>query len=56
MLHLYVLNIKWLLVMKVLGKFSEIHINPIYRDLLVVILAGVLIAMSIVTIGFMIFH
>jgi hypothetical protein len=42
--------------MKVLGKFPEIHINPIYRDLLLVMVAGFLIAMAIVTIGFMIFH
>lgn len=42
--------------MKVLGKFPEIQINPIYRDLFLVMVAGLLIAMAIVTIGFMIFH
>lgn len=42
--------------MKVLGKLPEIHINPIYRDLFIVMVAGLLIAMSLVTIAFMIFH
>ncbi len=42
--------------MKVLGKFPEIQINPIHRDLFLVMIAGILIAMAIVTIGFMIFH
>jgi len=42
--------------MKVLIKVPEIHIHPIYRDLFVVLTAGLLIAMALVTIGFMIFH
>jgi len=42
--------------MKVLNKLPEIHINPIYRDLFVVLTAGLLIAMALVTIGFIIFH
>jgi len=44
--------------MKVSVKLPEvhIHINPIYRDLFIVTTIGVLIAMALVTIGFIIFH
>jgi hypothetical protein len=42
--------------MKVLHKLPEIHINPIYRDLFLVMVIGVLIAMALVSIGFIIFH
>jgi hypothetical protein len=35
-------------------KFHSPEINPIYRDLVMVILAGFLASMAIVTIGFMI--
>ncbi|HEY5826608.1 MAG TPA: hypothetical protein VIT44_19710 [Cyclobacteriaceae bacterium] len=42
--------------MKGLMKLPEIHINPIYRDLVVVMTVGLLIAMALITIGFIIFH
>jgi hypothetical protein len=42
--------------MKVSIKLPEIHINPIYRDLFMVMTAGLLIAMALVSIGFIIFH
>jgi hypothetical protein len=44
--------------MKLVGKnlFPEIHFNPIYRDLLVVAGAGLLVAMALVTAAFMVLH
>ena len=43
--------------MKNLNKnlFPEIHVNPINRDLLVVLSMGLLAAMAIVTFGVMVF-
>jgi hypothetical protein len=37
-------------------KFSGFHIEPIYRDLIMVVCAGVLIAMALISVAFMIFH
>jgi hypothetical protein len=37
-------------------KIPGIHIDPIYRDLLMVATAGVLIAIALISVGFMIFH
>ena len=33
----------------------ELHVNPIYRDVIVVVTAGLLIAVTFVTVGVMIF-
>ncbi|MFZ5971916.1 MAG: hypothetical protein ACOYXA_10020 [Bacteroidota bacterium] len=44
--------------MKLVGKnlLPEIHFNPIYRDLLVVATMGLLVALALVSVAFMIFH
>ncbi|MFZ5999035.1 MAG: hypothetical protein ACOYW3_00870 [Bacteroidota bacterium] len=44
--------------MKTFGKnlLGDIHLDPISRDILVVMTMGLLVAMAIVSIGFMIFH
>jgi hypothetical protein len=44
--------------MKTFGKniFNEIHLDPISRDILVVMTMGLLVALALVSIGFMIFH
>jgi hypothetical protein len=43
-------------VLEVLVKLPDIHINPIHRDLAIIMTMGLLIAMAVVTIGFVIFH
>jgi hypothetical protein len=40
--------------MKLLFKFSSLGINPIYRDLTLVVLAGLMASMAIVTMGYMV--
>jgi|GEM_PF-6682219 hypothetical protein len=42
--------------MKLTLKQASFHINPIFRDLLLVTTAGALVAVAIVMVGFMIFH
>lgn len=44
--------------MKIVGKnlIPELHFNPIHRDLLAVMTAGLLVALALVSIGFMVFH
>jgi hypothetical protein len=44
--------------MKAFGKviFPEVHINPIQRDLLLVLAAGFFVAVAIVSVGSFVFH
>ena len=42
--------------MKTFGKniFSELNINPIHRDLLLVLISGLLVALAVVTVAAMV--
>jgi hypothetical protein len=38
--------------MKITTKFLEVRIHPIYRDLALVVMAAMLVASALVTVGF----
>lgn len=42
--------------MKAWSKRPDIHINPFYRDLLIVLTIGALIGMALVTVAFTVFY
>jgi len=42
--------------MKVWNKLPEIHINPLNRDLIIVLAMGALIGVALVTIAFTVFY